>query len=116
MNTVIVLFNRDLRVHDHPALATACATARRVVPLFVLDPAVPAGRRGPFLLDCLRDLRESLRSRGGDLLVRRGDVVAETMRLAREVSAEAVYAGADVSALARARERRLAAERIGFRA
>ncbi|MER6948812.1 deoxyribodipyrimidine photo-lyase [Nonomuraea sp. NPDC000554] len=115
METAIVLFTRDLRVHDHPALAAACATARRVVPLFVLDPAVPAGRRRPFLLDCLRDLRDSLRERGGDLLVRQGDVVAETMRLVQETSAEAVHVSADVSSLARARQRRLAADRIEFR-
>ena len=38
MKTAVVLFTRDLRVHDNPALATACANAERVVPLFVLDP------------------------------------------------------------------------------
>ncbi|MEU6996736.1 deoxyribodipyrimidine photo-lyase [Nonomuraea sp. NPDC046570] len=115
MDTVIVLFTRDLRVHDHPALATACAQARHVVPLFVLDPAVPAGPRTPFLLDCLADLREHLRARAGDLVVRHGDTVTETMKLAGEVSAEAVHTSADVSALARRREDRLAAGRIPLR-
>ncbi len=115
MDTVIVLFNRDLRVHDHPALAAACAQARRVVPLFVLDPAIPSGRRRPFLHDCLRDLRDSLRARGGDLLVRQGDTVAETMRLAGETSATAVFTSADVSSLARRRQRRFAEEPIEFR-
>lgn len=119
MDTVIVLFNRDLRVHDHPALATACADARRVAPLFVVDPALALGRRTGFLADCLADLRESLRGRGGDLLIRWGDPVAETLRLAGELSAQAVYTGEDVSALARRRERRLAEEcgrhRMGFR-
>ena len=106
---MIVLFNRDLRVHDHPALSAACERARRVIPLFVRDPAVPAGRRGEFLTGCLADLRASLRARGGDLLVRQGDTVAETSRLAERTGAEAVFASADVSELARARERRLAA-------
>lgn len=36
IETALVLFNRDLRVHDHPAL-TAAAKAERTVPLFVLD-------------------------------------------------------------------------------
>ena len=46
MDAAIVLFTRDLRVHDNPALADACARARRVVPLFVVDPAltVPPNR------------------------------------------------------------------------
>ena len=46
METAIVLFTRDLRVRDNPALALACARARQVVPLFVVDPAltVPPNR------------------------------------------------------------------------
>ncbi|MFC4114182.1 cryptochrome/photolyase family protein [Nonomuraea zeae] len=114
MDTVIVLFNRDLRVHDHPALAAACERAGQVVPLFVLDPSVPEGRRHGFLLQCLADLRASLRERGGDLVVRHGDVVGETMKLAGEVGATAIHASADVSSLARRREARLAGERVEF--
>ena len=33
----VVLFTRDLRVHDQPALAAATRAAERVLPLFVLD-------------------------------------------------------------------------------
>ncbi|MBG0828279.1 deoxyribodipyrimidine photo-lyase [Planomonospora sp. ID67723] len=120
MDTVVVLFNHDLRVHDHPALAAACADARQVVPVFVADPRTAAGPRADFLAECLADLRTSLRERGGELAVRRGDPVAETVRLARELSAQAVYVSAGVDAPARSRERRLAEEcarhRMGFRA
>ena len=42
METAIVVFTRDLRLHDNPALHQACGAARRVVPLFVLDPAIAA--------------------------------------------------------------------------
>jgi len=119
MDTIIVLLNRDLRVHDHPALAAACARARRVVPLFVADPALPPRRRAGFLADALLDLRASLRRRGGELILRRGDPVAETMRLVDEVGAQAVWVSADVTRYARRRERRLAAEcarrRLDFR-
>lgn len=97
MDTVIVLFNRDLRVHDHPALTAACATSCRVVPLFVVDPEMPAAHRAGFLSECLADLRRSLRELGGDLVVRRGDPVAETLRLAEELPAQAVYASADAA-------------------
>ncbi|GAA0430500.1 deoxyribodipyrimidine photo-lyase [Acrocarpospora corrugata] len=119
VETVIVLFNRDLRVRDHPALAAACAEARHVVPLFVLDPAVQNRGRAGFLAESLADLRASLRDLGGDLVVRRGDPVAETVRVARDVGASAVWASGDVSAFARDRERRLArdcrTERLEFR-
>jgi deoxyribodipyrimidine photo-lyase len=107
----VVLFTRDLRVTDHPALAAAAQRAERVVPLFVLDDAVlsrfGAPNRLAFLLDALRDLDCSLRRLGGRLVVRRGNVVAETLRVAAEVGAEAVFASEDVSAYAQERERRL---------
>ncbi|TLP57743.1 cryptochrome/photolyase family protein [Microbispora triticiradicis] len=119
MEAVVVLFNRDLRVHDHPALAEACASARHVVPLFVLDPAIEARHRRDFLHACLHDLRSSLRTLGGNLVVRHGDPVAQAVRLAQETGASAIWASEDVSSLARRRERRLAAEcethRLEFR-
>ncbi len=111
MRSAIVLFTRDLRVHDNAALRVASEQAERVLPLFVLDDAVllrfGAPSRVAFLLDALRDLDESLRARGGHLVVRRGDTVAEVMRLALDVGAEAVFLAEDVSAFARSRARRL---------
>jgi deoxyribodipyrimidine photo-lyase len=111
LHKVLVLFTRDLRVHDHPALAAAAERAERVVPLFVFDDTVLAAFGAPsrvaFLLDSLRDLDESLRQRGGALVVRRGDVVAVTTKVAAESGVEAVFVSEDVSAYAQARERRL---------
>jgi deoxyribodipyrimidine photo-lyase len=116
VRTAVVLFTRDLRVHDNPALATAVGEAEAVVPLFVHDDGIRSTRYGAcrnrqrFLEESLIDLDASLRTRGAALVVRRGDVVAETVRVARQVGAEAVFATADVSPYARARERRLASE------
>jgi deoxyribodipyrimidine photo-lyase len=110
VDCAVVLFNRDLRVHDHPALHHAANHARRIVPLFVLDPAltVDAPNRLHFLHDCLEDLRARLRERGGDLLVAAGDPVDETMRVAKIHDARAVFVSADVTGRARQREMRLA--------
>ena len=112
MRIAIVLFTRDLRVHDNPALAAACANAESVVPLFVLDPALGdlSPNRSRFLHQSLADLGSALRERGGDLVVREGDPVAETIRLAGEVGATMLGVAADVSAYARRRERRLREE------
>jgi deoxyribodipyrimidine photo-lyase len=108
VNTVVVLFTRDLRVHDNPALAAACRVARHVVPLFVHDPAVPSSPgRDRFLAESLADLRSSLRERGGDLVVRTGDPVVETLSVASTVDAGGIALAADVSAYARRREARL---------
>ena len=111
MRTAIVLFTRDLRVHDQPALAAATEAAEHVVPLFVFDRNLGAHFGAPnriaFLVEALCDLASSLRERGGALVVRRGDVVAETLRLAAETGAGAVFMSEDVSGYAQARERRL---------
>src|SRR5690606_503865 len=121
--TAVVLFHRDLRVHDHPALAAACAGAERVVPLFVVDRhlwSLASPNRLRFLCQSLADLRESLRRRGADLVVRRGDPVTEAVRVATACGAERLHVTADVSAYATARQRRLAAAcadaRVGFEA
>jgi len=117
-----VLFTRDLRLADHPALAAACRSGP-VVPLFVLDPAIvrrAAPNRTRFLLESLADLRDGLRRRGGELVVRRGATVAEAMAVARAVGAAEVVVSADVSAFAQRREADLAAAcaaaGMGFRA
>lgn len=123
MRTVIVLFNRDLRVSDHPALHEAAARADTVVPLFVLDDRILActhdsPNRLSNLLGGLHELRESLRSRGGDLVVERGNTVEVTMRRALRHGADAVFASADVTSTAHRREQDLAAacaeHRIGL--
>ncbi len=122
MVTAIVLFNRDLRVRDNPALAAA-ARAERTVPLFVVDERLMGSRfaapnRVAFMREALADLDDSLKRAGGRLFVRRGDPVREAIALASECGATQLHASADWSAFAKARERRLAAaceeERIEF--
>ena len=124
IETALVLFNRDLRLRDNPALVAA-ARAERTVPLFVFDEALLRSRlaapnRVVFMLEALRDLDEGLRKAGGRLFVRRGDPVREALAVARECGATQIHVSADWSAYARGREERLARaceeERIEFTA
>ncbi|CAM5352622.1 cryptochrome/photolyase family protein [Streptomyces abikoensis] len=108
----VVLFTSDLRLHDNPVLTAALRSAPRVVPLFVVDRGIAAAgfavpNRAAFLADCLAALDEGLRARGGALVVRRGDVVAETCRAAAEAGAGEVHVAAGVSGYALRREERL---------
>ena len=109
----MVVFTRDLRLRDHPALCSASGS-ERLVAAFVFDDAVLVAHRSPnrlsFLLDSLSDLREQLRALGSDLVVRRGDWVREVATLAGSSRAQRVHVSADVSALAARRAGRLAAE------
>ena len=115
MTTAVVLFTRDLRLHDNPALEGALDDAAHVVPLFVVDEGIarrPFNRpnRARFLAESLAELDAALRQIGSALVVRRGDVVTETVRLAHEVDAVAVHAAADYSRYAVRRQQRLRRE------
>ncbi|MCX7616722.1 deoxyribodipyrimidine photo-lyase [Tepidiforma sp.] len=106
--TSVLWFRRDLRLHDHPALAAAIE-AGPVAPLFVLDPALVRGRwasanRTAFLLASLRELDAALRARGARLHVRIGRPADEVPRFARDVGASAVFVSRDYSPYARRRD------------
>jgi deoxyribodipyrimidine photo-lyase len=110
VRTAVVLFTRDLRVHDNPALAAAADEFDCALPLFVVDDEVVrtfgAPNRLAFLNESLAELAEAL----GGLAVRRGATVPEVVRAAHAVGAETVFVAEDASAFAQARERRLARE------
>jgi deoxyribodipyrimidine photo-lyase len=112
--STVVLFTRDLRVADHAGLGEAVRTSEHVVPLFVLDDALLRRTNGAnrlaFLLDALADLRSSLRGLGADLVLRRGDPVVETLRVAEAAGASTVVVGDDAGPYARARQERLVRE------
>ncbi|MFC7236373.1 DASH family cryptochrome [Halosegnis marinus] len=103
MDTAVVWFRRDLRLHDNETLVRALADADEVVPLYVFDPDEYADSRyveepktGPyrarFVRESVADLRANLRARGGDLLVRHGDPREVVPAVASEYDADAAYA------------------------
>jgi deoxyribodipyrimidine photolyase len=97
VTTAVVLFTRDLRLHDNPALAAAHREADRVVQLFVRDPAFHAsGRRLAFLGELLAEVP--------GLEIAHGDVVEEISRFRPDT----VYCSEDASPYAGRREQRLA--------
>jgi deoxyribodipyrimidine photo-lyase len=107
--TALLWYRRDLRVADHPALTLAAREFDRVVPVFVLDDALLAGRfasgpRTAFMLGCLRRLDEALRARGSGLVMRRGRPEEVLAALAVEVGARAALWTSDVAPYARARD------------
>jgi deoxyribodipyrimidine photo-lyase len=115
MSVSMVLFTRDLRVRDNPALSEGCAAAERVVPLFVIDdalakrPTIGANRRA-FLRESLVDLHDSLTRLGGGLVVRRGDWLREVLHVARAWGVATIHVAEDVSGFARTRLDRLELE------
>ena len=84
---VLVWFKRDLRIHDHPALAMA-ASLGAVLPLYVVEPdywQLPdtSARQWDFTAECLTDLRAGLGGLGAPLIVRVGDAAEVLARFCR---------------------------------
>src|SRR6201996_6435893 len=109
--TAVVLFTRDLRVTDNPAL-WAASRAERTVPLFVLDDAIlnsrfAAPNRVAYMREALIDLDGRLKAMDGALVIRRGQVVEEAMKVVSDVDADELHIAEDYSAYARRRESRL---------
>ena len=121
----LVWFRRDLRDHDHAALAAALATATDVYCAFLFDSeildALPSrnDRRVEFIRGSLVELDTALRGRGGGLIVRHGRAVDEIANLAQQLEVSAVYANRDYEPLTKARDAavsaRLASAGIAFR-
>jgi deoxyribodipyrimidine photo-lyase len=92
MSAALVWLRRDLRLHDHPVLASALGSHDPVAAVFCLDRSLIRGRhesgaRTQFLLECLADLDTLLRERGSRLIVRQGAAERELCLLARELRA-----------------------------
>jgi deoxyribodipyrimidine photo-lyase len=66
-----------------------------------------SGVRTQFMLECIEDLRGSLRERGGDLVLRHGPPERELPQLARELGADALHLTPDASSFARRRDERV---------
>lgn len=92
---VIVWFRQDLRIADQPALASAAASGRPVLPLYVLDDESPGawriGGAGRWWLHgSLAALSAELAHLGSPLLLRRGEAAAEVASVARASGAAEV--------------------------
>ncbi len=124
MDSALVWFRRDLRCHDHAALASALKKARRVHCAFVFDTGILADlsrqdRRVDFIHASLTELDAALRSAGGGLVVRIGRAADVIPQLADELGCDAVFANEDYEPATLARdlevERALAAQGRAWR-
>ena len=108
MSLALLWFRRDLRLRDHPALATA-ARHQEVLACFVLDPRLEASsgpRRLQYLGDSLRQLRAGL---GGRLLITRGRPEELIPRIAGQARASSVHVSDDFAPFGRRRDQRVRA-------
>ena len=121
---VVLWLRRDLRLHDHPALAAALEHARAsgasLLPIFIWEPGILAGPRASanrnwFLRESLTELAASLRGHGSELIELQGPssralpALIEALRRDHGAAAIDVYATRDHTPYARARDQQIAA-------
>jgi len=98
----VVWFRNDLRLHDNEALVEAIATGAEIVPVYVFDERIFSGFdrfgfekaskfRTRFIIQAIHQLRESIRERGAELIIRVGKPEKEIFDIAREVRASWVF-------------------------
>ncbi len=109
--TSILWLRRDLRRHDHPALAAAveATSDHTVLPLFVLDPDLVASA-GPARLAALRQALVGVgRAFDGALVVRHGKPEEVLAQVVREAGADSVHVSAETTPYGRRRDERVGA-------
>lgn len=88
----LLWLRRDLRLHDHPALAAAIARGGPVIPVFIRDALVDGQGAAPRwrLGLSLADLAQRLEAAGSRLILRSGPALDTLRALAQETGADAV--------------------------
>jgi deoxyribodipyrimidine photo-lyase len=97
----LVWFRNDLRLHDHEALTAALAESSDILLLYCFDERqfgkLPSGFpktgkfRAKFLIESVEHLRQAVRERGGELLVRMGKPEQIIADLAGALGITSVY-------------------------
>ncbi len=103
----IYWFRNDLRLHDNEGFLKATEKGSEVIPIFIFDPRVfegtvrgfrrTGGYRARFIMESVADLRESIRKKGGDLLIRIGEPERVLAELAEQYDVAEVHLSKEIA-------------------
>lgn len=104
---IVYWFRNDLRLNDNEAFLSATLAAKEIIPVYVFDPRLfqntklgfrrTSAMRAQFLIDSVTDLRDRLRAKGGDLLIRIGEPEKIVAELAEHYQASHVYTSKEIA-------------------
>ncbi|KAJ8906898.1 hypothetical protein NDN08_003382 [Rhodosorus marinus] len=89
--TVVVWLRDELRLDDNVALDRAYEDATNLIVVVIYGHDRMHWRAANFMRDSISDLRESLRSQGSDLILRRGKPAEILPEFCKQTNAEALY-------------------------
>jgi deoxyribodipyrimidine photo-lyase len=99
---VILWFRNDLRLHDNESLTDAIDIGAEILPVYIFDERIFKGHtsfgfektgrfRTKFIIESVANLRENLRKRGADLIIRIGKPEEIIFEIARQVKSNWVF-------------------------
>lgn len=104
---IIYWFRNDLRLKDNQALSAAVGSTDEIIPVYVFDPRQfektklgfrrTGALRARFLIESVAELRENIRQKGGDLLIRAGKPEEIVAKLAEDYNADYVYTSKEIA-------------------
>ncbi|MGE8055849.1 cryptochrome/photolyase family protein [Bacillus mycoides] len=90
-NKIIVMFQKDFRLYDNPALFEA-AQSGEVLPVYVQDKTFLVGGASKWWLHhAITDVQKQLEALGSTLIIRKGNTQEEILSLSEEMNVNAVY-------------------------
>jgi len=107
--TAIVWLRRSLREYDNTALVEASKQHDEIIPFYVVDKnyfdkAELGYPRVRFWRESLKELKQSLKSEGKDLVIRNGDPSEQLEKIIEEESADKLYFNRDYSPYSKDRD------------
>ncbi len=107
MNTSIVWFKTDLRLHDNETLIRAIEQSDEIIPVYCFDETLyqmteygfykTGNFRAQFLLESLKDLDNKLRKLGSGLIIVKGKPENELYNIAQKYNVKKVFAKKEVA-------------------
>lgn len=101
MKRAIYWFRNDQRIIDNPALLAAIDSSDEIIPVYIFDEAQYGKTafgfdktgtfRAKFIVESIQNLRENIRSRGGELIVRKGNAIEILNELKAEWQVENIF-------------------------
>lgn len=111
--TSLFIFRRDLRLEDNTGLIWALEHSERVIPAFIFTPEqvednpYKSERCLNFMLECLEDLKEQLRQKGGELYLFKGKPEEIVNRCLSQLAVEALIVNRDYTPYSIERDKKL---------
>lgn len=109
----VVWIRRDLRLVDHRALSEATQRCEDVAVVFVFDDNIltklsnKRDQRITFILESLKEIDESLRKLGSQLIIRHGKATVEVPKVINEIKAQALFFNEDYESYAKNRDHKV---------